>query len=63
MTFDEIEEQRERAGWEDLVTAGLADEGLDPDRLEDILAYSLDDPKHPDYHSIHADIYDAREGK
>lgn len=26
-------------------------------------AYALSDPKHPDYHSIHADIWNAREGK
>ena len=25
--------------------------------------YDISDPKHPDYHSIHADIWDAREGK
>ena len=26
-------------------------------------AYGLDDPKHPDWHSVHADIYDQRAGK
>ena len=26
-------------------------------------AYEQSDPKHPDYHSIHADIWDLREGK
>jgi hypothetical protein len=25
--------------------------------------YALDDPKHPDFHSVHADIWDMREGK
>ncbi len=25
--------------------------------------YDLSDPKHPDFHSIHADLYDQREGK
>ena len=25
--------------------------------------YDLSDPKHPDFHSVHADIWDAREGK
>jgi hypothetical protein len=25
--------------------------------------YALDDPKHENYHSIHADIWDARDGK
>jgi hypothetical protein len=25
--------------------------------------YELTDPKHPDFHSVHADIWDAREGK
>jgi hypothetical protein len=26
-------------------------------------AYDLSDPKHPDFHSVHADIWDARDGK
>ncbi len=26
-------------------------------------AYDLSDPKHPEFHSIHADIWDMREGK
>lgn len=26
-------------------------------------AYDLSDPKHPAFHSVHADHYDAREGK
>ena len=26
-------------------------------------AYELSDPKHPDHHSVHADIWDTREGK
>jgi hypothetical protein len=25
--------------------------------------YELSDPKHPDFHSVHADIWDARDGK
>lgn len=25
--------------------------------------YDLTDPKHPDWHSVHADLYDSREGK
>lgn len=25
--------------------------------------YDTSDPKHPDWHSVHADIWDAREGK
>ena len=25
--------------------------------------YDTSDPKHPDYHSIHADLYDNRQGK
>lgn len=25
--------------------------------------YDLSDPKHPDWHSVHADIWDARAGK
>ncbi len=41
----------------------LTDKGLSEERLEEIAAYTLDDPKHPDWHSIHADIWDAREGK
>lgn len=31
------------------------------DQLRD--AYDASDPKHPDFHSVHADHYDAREGK
>ena len=26
-------------------------------------AYDTSDPKHPDFHSVHADLYDSREGK
>ncbi len=26
-------------------------------------AYDLRNPKHPQYHSVHADLYDSREGK
>ena len=26
-------------------------------------AYAISDPKHPDFHSVHADIWDSREGK
>ncbi len=29
----------------------------------EIEAYPTDDPKHPEYHSTHADIHDMREGK
>jgi hypothetical protein len=25
--------------------------------------YDLSDPKHPEFHSVHADIWDARDGK
>lgn len=25
--------------------------------------YAADDPKHPDFHSVHADLWDSREGK
>ena len=33
-------------------------------KLEDEDAgYELNDPKHPEYHSTHADIWDMREGK
>ena len=34
-------------------TAPVASEG----------AYELSDPKHPDFHSIHSNIWDARDGK
>jgi hypothetical protein len=34
----------------------------DPDESAG-LAYDLSDPKHPDFHSVHADIWDARAGK
>lgn len=30
---------------------------VDPD------GYDRSDPKHPDWHSVHADLYDSREGK
>ena len=33
----------------------------DPD--ESAGAYELSDPKHPDFHSVHADIWDSRAGK
>jgi hypothetical protein len=26
-------------------------------------AYELSDPKHPDFHSVHVDLWDARDGK
>ena len=61
MTFDEIEEKRD-------LTAGLEQEQTLEDVVSDwrhdaLEAYALDDPKHPDWHSIHADIWDNREGK
>jgi hypothetical protein len=31
--------------------------------LSDEDAYETDDPKHEDYHSTHADLWDMREGK
>jgi hypothetical protein len=31
--------------------------------MAELDAYERDDPKHPDYHSTHADLWDAREGK
>lgn len=30
---------------------------------DDADAYPADDPKHPDWHSVHASHYDEREGK
>lgn len=33
----------------------------DPD--ESAGAYELSDPKHPQFHSVHADLWDTREGK
>ena len=33
-----------------------------PKTLDEV-EYAMSDPKHPDYHSVHADIWDAREGK
>lgn len=65
MTFDEIEEHRdatagieyEEDAWS-LWKATLAD-GLDDTDYDD--AYEPDDPKHPDWHSIHADIWDNRD--
>ncbi len=32
-------------------------------RDEDSGAYDLSDPKHERFHSVHADLYDQREGK
>jgi hypothetical protein len=32
----------------------------DPDESD---GYDLSDPKHPEFHSVHADIWDARDGK
>ncbi len=58
MNFDE-----ERDLFERLEREYLSDKGLSEERLEEIGAYTLDDPKHPDHYSIHADIWDAREGK
>ena len=34
-----------------------------PADVDESGGYDLSDPKHPDFHSIHADIWDAREGK
>lgn len=36
-----------------------------PEQLADFArdAYDRSDPKHPDFHSVHSDIWDAREGK
>lgn len=31
--------------------------------LSDDSGYDRSDPKHPDWHSVHADIWDMREGK
>jgi hypothetical protein len=32
-------------------------------RYGDAEGYLLSDPKHPQFHSVHADIWDARDGK
>lgn len=32
-------------------------------RYVDAEGYLFSDPKHPDYHSLHADLWDNREGK
>lgn len=42
------------------MAAQYADEMSLPEADE---AYARDDPKHGEYHSVHADIYDQREGK
>jgi len=36
---------------------------FNPERAYFSGAYETDDPKHPDYHSTHADIHDFREGE
>ena len=41
--------------------AGIQVFACDPD--ESGGAYELSDPKHPQFHSVHADLYDQREGK
>ncbi len=33
------------------------------ENVRDADAYPVSDPKHPEYHSTHADIWDMREGK
>lgn len=37
--------------------------GFGENVFSDESGYDRDDPKHPDFHSIHADIWDMREGK
>jgi hypothetical protein len=34
-----------------------------PADVDESGGYDLSDPKHPDFHSVHADLYDNREGK
>jgi hypothetical protein len=45
------------AAWQDYQRGARAREDYDRE------AYSLDDPKHADFHSVHADIWDSRAGK
>ena len=53
------------------ILVGIREDGSehweeDSDRKYDLAkeeGYDLSDPKHSQYHSIHADIWDAREGK
>lgn len=57
---DEILEGAKRiAVWQDEMRAASASyvPPVDPD------GYDRSDPKHPDWHSVHADRYDSREGK
>ena len=58
-----------RRVWENTTVPGDEDEeGLDPDRLNDIRAYSayadayeITDPKHPDHYEALVDVWDNRE--
>ena len=34
-----------------------------PEDVDESGGYDRSDPKHPEFHSIHADIWDARDGK
>ena len=61
-----------RGGWRSFVCApadvdesgGVSDEARDAyDGYPDASGYHITDPKHPDFHSVHADIWDARDGK
>ena len=73
--LDAAEDAREQVAgleYEDAYYGRAAEaEGLDPDRLDEIAAYGyaddsgyeLDDPKHPSFHTRHADLWDNREGK
>ena len=54
-------QEREEAFAAFRAQAGAGVFRCDPD--ESAGAYELSDPKHPDHHSVHADIWDNREGK
>lgn len=54
------ERDEARGGWKAAADRYHAAFMCNPDESG---GYDISDPKHPDHHSVHADIWDAREGK
>ena len=57
------EGKRAEAEWRYSQPVVLSDPAHWPSDEELAQPYDQDDPKHPDYHSIHADIWGSRAGK
>lgn len=47
----------------DILTMNARVFACNPDEAIDSDGYPLGDPKHPSHHSVHADLWDSREGK